>query len=70
MAFPTILAALFTLTALLSYLNARFLRLPPTIGVLLGGCFWPPGSPCWGGWGCRALRTCHATSLRSPSTGW
>ncbi|MHA0038835.1 cation:proton antiporter [Deinococcus sp. PESE-13] len=43
MAFPTILAALFTLTALLSYLNARFLRLPPTIGVLLGGLFLAAG---------------------------
>jgi NhaP-type Na+/H+ and K+/H+ antiporters len=48
MAFPTILAALFTLTALLSYLNARFLRLPPTIGVLLGGLFLAAGGAVLG----------------------
>lgn len=37
MSLPALTALLFTLTALLSALNARFLRLPPTIGVLLGG---------------------------------
>jgi CPA1 family monovalent cation:H+ antiporter len=37
MSLPALVALLFTLTALLSALNARFLRLPPTIGVLLGG---------------------------------
>lgn len=37
MSLPALIALLFTLTALLSALNARFLRLPPTIGVLLGG---------------------------------
>ncbi|MFC6593033.1 cation:proton antiporter [Deinococcus lacus] len=51
---PALLALVFSLTALLSYVNGRFFHLPPTLGVLLGGL----------------LLAVTLTTLRGLGLGW
>lgn len=64
MTLPALVALLFTLTALLSALNARFLRLPPTIGVLLGGLVLAAGVAALG-----ALGVAQAAQVRGLLRG-